>query len=337
MPTVRTTTRFPSNLVSVRDLTSDHVHALFQTAEDLRGMSHRERRHILDGTILGIMFFQPSTRTRLGFEAAAMRLGGQVLGFADPATTRAVEFTAETLEDTAKVVGNLCDIAVMRHFVPGSARRAAAVCSVPLINGGDGSNEHPTQALSDVWLMSRRLGGLHGAVIGIVGDPGTRVFRSLLLLLAGMGVGKILFLVPPVLPFGLVGGTDFVHTSLPEDLHKALNRHGVGMEFRSTIDELLEECDAIEMMPVDIPSLEADPKSLQKHGHATPERFRMTAEKIDRTGSKALILHPGPRSDELHSDTDGLDNSLYFEQASESVYLRMAVMTSLLRESVSGQ
>jgi aspartate carbamoyltransferase catalytic subunit len=334
VPTVSTPARFPSDLVSVRDLTSDHVRALFQTAEELRGMPHRERRHILDGTVLGVMFFQPSTRTRLGFEAAAMRLGGQVLGFADAATTRAVEFTAETLEDTAKVVGNLCDIAVMRHFMPGSARRAAAACSVPLINGGDGSNEHPTQALSDVWLMSRRLGGLQGAIIGIVGDPGTRVFRSLLLLLAGMGVGRILFLVPPVLPFGLAGGTNFVHTSLPKDLHKALSHHGVGLEFRSTIDELLEECDAIEMMPVDIPSLEADPKSLQKDGHATPERFRMTAEKIDRTGSKALVLHPGPRSDELHPDTDGLDNSLYFEQASESVYLRMAVMASLLRESI---
>ncbi|MFF1659154.1 aspartate carbamoyltransferase [Streptomyces sp. NPDC058255] len=322
---------FPRHLTSVRDLRSEQIDPLFRAADEFSIMPVQESRKLFPDAVLGVMFFQPSTRTRLGFEAAAHRLGAHVLGFADPATSRSVEYTAESLEDTAHVVGNLCDIAVIRHFVHGAARRAASACAVPLINGGDGSNEHPTQALSDVWLMQRRLGGIAGLVVGVIGDPSTRVFRSLLLLLAGMNVGKVLFLVPPVFDFSHVGRSDFVHTSLPGDIERVLTQQGVCFEFRSTVEELLEEADVIEMMPIDIPSLEADPRSLAKQAYATPERFRLTAEKIEATHSKAIVLHPGPRSDELHPDTDRLDNSLYFQQASDSVHLRMAVMAVLLR------
>ncbi|MBT2896396.1 MULTISPECIES: hypothetical protein [unclassified Streptomyces] len=325
---------FPRHLVSVRDLMLEQVDRVLQEADEYSTMPVRESRQLFPHAVLGVLFFQPSTRTRLGFEAAALRLGARVLGFADPATSRSVDYTAESLEDTARVVGNLCDIAVIRHYVHGAARRAASVCAVPMINGGDGSNEHPTQALSDVWLMKRRLGTIRGAVIGLIGDPSTRVFRSLLLLLAGMHVGKVLFLVPPVFAFSHVGRSDFVHTTLPGDIERVLVQQRICFEFRSTVEELLEESDVIEMMPVEVPSLEADPRSLAKQAFATPERFRLTAEKIEATQSKALILHPGPRSDELHPDTDNLDNSLYFQQASDSVFLRMAVMASLLRERI---
>jgi aspartate carbamoyltransferase catalytic subunit len=323
----------PRHLLSVRDLSRENIRGLLTAASQLSRMPAADAGQLLVGKVLAVLFFQPSTRTRIGFEVSAMRLGARITGFSDPSTTRAVEYTAETLADTVRVVGEFTDAIVMRHFVAGSARQAAAVAGVPVINGGDGSNEHPTQALNDVWLMERKLGGLEGAVIGIVGDPGTRVMRSLMLALAKLGVGKILLLVPPRLPLRVLVEGGLVHTTFPEDLRLALDRSGVRFEFRSDVRELLDEADAIEMMPVAIPTLEAVSNSIETNSYVTPERFRITKEKISATRSGAIILHPGPRADELHADTDDLSNSLYFEQARESLFMRMAVLAGFLRSS----
>jgi len=199
------------------------------------------------------------------------------------------------------------------------------------VNGGDGSNEHPTQALSDALLMQSRLGDLHGTVIGIVGDPGTRVLRSLTLLLVKLEVKKILFLVPPGASIFSEERHSVIHNTLPSDLRAVLSTSGVAFDFGSDVLDLLVEADAIEMLPVRIPSLEVDPKSLKANRVATPERFRMTRSKIELTGSKALVLHPGPRGDELHPAVDSLPNGLYFEQVRESIFMRMAVLLALCR------
>jgi len=293
-------------------------------------MPRAEAAAYLRDYVVAMIFYQPSTRTRLGFEAAALRLGASVIGFADPSTTRSVDYIGETLEDTIQVVAELSDAIVMRHFVAGAANRAAAVSSRPVLNGGDGSNEHPTQALADAWVMASRLGDLEGAVIGLVGDPGTRVLRSLTLLLAMLKVKRMLFVVPPIAP--LMSGyasSSFVHTTLPGDLRAALNSHGIEHDFRSDVSDLLTEADAIEMMPIGIPALEAVPASLRKQQNITPEQFRVTAAKIRATGSKTLVLHPGPRKDELSPEVDSLPNGLYFDQVRESVFVRMAVLAQL--------
>jgi aspartate carbamoyltransferase catalytic subunit len=177
--------------------------------------------------------------------------------------------------------------------------------------------------------MSRRLGSLHGAVVGLIGDPGTRVLRSLVLALVQMEVGKLLLLVPPNLPISALEHFGAVHTTLPPDLRVLLDNSSVKYEFRSDVRELLDEADAVEMMPVSIPALDADPKSLSKQRRSTPERYRITAAKIRSTRSRSLILHPGPRSEELHPNVDDLPNGLYFEQVRESVFLRMAVLAQL--------
>lgn len=321
---------FPAHLVSVRDLDHAMVQDVFSGAAAFRDMPRAEAAALLRGYVVAMMFYQPSTRTRLGFEAAALRLGASVIGFADPSTTRSVDYIGETLEDTIHVVAELSDAIVMRHFVAGAASRAAAVSSRPILNGGDGSNEHPTQALTDAWVMASRLGDLEGAVIGLVGDPGTRVLRSLTLLLALLKVKRILFLVPPSAPLmSWYASSSFVHTTLPGDLRAALDAHGIEYDFRSDVSDLLTEADAIEMMPIDIPALEAVPASLRKQQNITPEQFRVTAAKIHATGSKTLVLHPGPRKDELHPEVDSLPNGLYFDQVRESVYVRMAVLAQL--------
>jgi aspartate carbamoyltransferase catalytic subunit len=252
-----------------------------------------------------------------------------VTGFSDPSTTRSVDYIAEPLEDTVQVVGGLCDVMVIRHHMAGAARRAANLAGVPVINGGDGSNEHPTQALADAWLMSRRLGSLRGGVVGLVGDPGTRVLRSLVLTLIQMDIGKLLFVVPPNLPISALEYFGAVHTTLPPDLRVVLDNSSINYEFRSDVRELLDEADAVYMMPVNIPALDADPKSLSKRQQSTPERYRVTAAKIKSTRSRSLIMHPGPRSEELHPNVDDLPNGLYFDQVRESVFLRMAVLTRL--------
>ncbi|MFF0745852.1 hypothetical protein ACFYVL_36220 [Streptomyces sp. NPDC004111] len=317
------------HLVAVHDLDEAAVRGHFADADLIAALDPAEARRLLVGRLLAVLFFQPSTRTRIGFEAAALRLGATVSGFADPSTSRSVDYIGESLEDTVAVVSELADVLVLRHFVAGAGRRAAAVSACPVVNGGDGSNEHPTQALSDTWVMTRRLGDLRGAVVGIVGDPGTRVLRSLVLTLALLRVGKILFLVPPAAPLRTGPGTGVLHTTLPADLAAALRASGTAHDFCGDVLDLLAECDAVEMMPVDVPGLEADPASLAKKAAITPEQYRITAEKIRRTSSRALILHPGPRNDELHPGVDALPGGLYLDQVRESLHLRMAVLARL--------
>jgi aspartate carbamoyltransferase catalytic subunit len=324
------TVDFPRHLVATADLSTADVERLLAEAARLRETPPKRARTLLDGAIVATLFFQPSTRTRLGFEAAALRLGARVTGFADPSTSRSVDYIGESLEDTARVVSELSDALVLRHYVTGAARRAAYAAVCPVINGGDGSNEHPTQALSDVWTMTRHLGGLGGAVVALAGDPGTRVLRSLVHLLARLEVKRLLFLVPSAAPLIMAGADAVTHTSLPADLTAVLEESGTAYEFRSDVTELLAEADVIEMMPIDVPSLETHPSALSSHVYVTPERYRITAAKIRAVGSKALILHPGPRKDELHPDVEGTPGGLYFEQVKDSLYLRMAVLTQLV-------
>ncbi|KQY55340.1 hypothetical protein ASD11_17510 [Aeromicrobium sp. Root495] len=317
----------PRHLISVRDLDVATITSIFEAATALGAMAPEDRSRILRGRLLTVLFFQPSTRTRIGFESAGLKLGATVSGFSDPSTTRSVDYIGESLEDTIRVIAELGDMIVLRHFVSGAARHAAAVSSVPVINGGDGTNEHPTQALSDAWTMANRLGSVEGAVVGIVGDPGTRVHRSLIQILALLGVAKILLLVPPSAPLRIGGSMGITHCTVPADIVATLKAAKVPYEFCSDVRDMLAEADAIEMMPVSIPGLESDPRSLSKGENVTPEQYRVTAQKIRATGSRALIMHPGPRSDEMHPDVDDLPNGLFFDQVRDSLQMRMAALT----------
>jgi aspartate carbamoyltransferase catalytic subunit len=311
----------------VGDISTDLLQSLFEVTAEY---SLREGRvgSPLARRTLGMMFFQPSTRTRLSYEKAALNLGATVLGFSDISSTRSSSSTGETLEDAARVFGELADAIVIRHYVSGAAHVAARCATVPVINGGDGSNEHPTQALIDAWVLSRRLGDVRGATVGIVGDPGARALRSFALLMSSMGVKKLLFLLPP--SARLHAGDQVTHCSIPADVARALQLAGTGYEFRNDVRELLEEADGIEMMPIDIPPLEAAPDALGMAAGITPERFRISSQKVFETASNAVLLHPGPRRDELHPDTDDLPNSAYFEQVRQGVYVRMSVLNHVV-------
>lgn len=325
------------HLVSSRSLTRGQLHALFAMATEMRATSSSDLAAVLNGRVLAVLFFQPSTRTRLGFEASALRLGAGVIGFSDLTTTRSVDYCGESLEDTVRVVAELANGIVIRHYLSGAARRAASVSRVPVVNGGDGSNEHPTQAISDAWLMHRRLGDVRGATVGLVGDPGTRVLRSLALTLIALGASKLLYQVPDSLPLVTAGGSGVVHATLPADLRAALDKAGIAYEFRSDVCDILTEADALEILPVNIAALEAIPTSLSKNPYVTPERFRITRQKLLATKSRTLVFHPGPRADELDPDTDDNPNSMYFEQVREAQFVRMAILSNLLASPVQNE
>ncbi|TFV52068.1 hypothetical protein [Blastococcus sp. TF02A-35] len=319
-----------THLTSVGQLEYGDIVGIFDRIDEVQQPSgHAAIQDCMAGKVLGVAFFQPSTRTRLGFETAAHRLGGRVVGFSDIASTRSVHYTGESIEDATQVLAAYSDIIVMRHFVAGAAARAAEVSTVPIINGGDGSNEHPTQAITDAWLMDRTLRGLSGRTVALIGDPGTRVLRSLAAILARLGVERLLFMTPDSVTDNSDNGGPR-GARLPEDVETELARFPVRIEYCADVRDVLCEADALEMLPARIPSLEADPRTLRGNALATHEKYRVTREKIESTKSRTLVFHPGPRSDELHEDTDSMPNSMYWQQVRASVHCRMALMAGMV-------
>ncbi len=312
------------HLISTGGLGCDWLERCFKLAGEVQEHPD-DYSAALRGKVIATLFFQPSTRTRLGFQRAALALGAQTIGCESIVSTRASAETAESLADSARVLSELCDLLVLRHYISGAALTASVAATVPVINAGDGSNEHPTQSIADAWIMQRRLGGLRGATIGIVGDPGARVLRSLLTVMVHLSVGKVLFLIPPMLPISNLA-VSAVNISLPPDIRYLLMSRGTAFDFRSDVRELLSECDAIEMLPVRVPTLEALPEQPIRPDYKTPERFVVTRAKLVETSTRCILLHPGPRHDELDPDTDAVPNSLYFEQVREGHFARMAIL-----------
>jgi aspartate carbamoyltransferase catalytic subunit len=305
-----------AHLTSTRTLTPEHVEAILDHAEWIR--EHPQRASsLLSGRILGVLFYQNSTRTRLSFEAAMHRLGGSTIGFADAQSTRAGDFFQETLLDTVRVVGGYVDALAIRHPSDTAAEDAAAVSPVPILNAGDGAHEHPTQALLDVWMARRLLGSLEGAQVGLIGDPDCRDFRSLIFLLATMGAGGVILLPSP-------------GTSLSDDETVALERADMPVRVVDDIVDLLAAADIAHMLPVVLPDFHVgtvEPVSERR----VDERYRLTRDKVLAAGIP--VLHVGPRGEELPEEVDGLELVHYFDQARHGVPLRGALLHHLIARS----
>ncbi len=302
------------HLLSASDLTIDEVDAFCQTADDFEAgfaSSH------LAGRTIAHLFFQSSTRTRLGFEAATVALGGHAIGMEDMASSRTNAAIGETLEDCAAVVSRLCDGIIVRHHETGAAARMAAKSVVPLVNAGDGWNEHPSQALIDIYALRRGLGTLHGKSIAFGGDPRGRVVRSFIQLLRLERPKEVLFCIPP-------------HYGVPGDIIDALAESQIRYSTIPEIKYALASCDAVMMTPYDMSAIGEAADSDYVAPHHTPEEFVITPEKIEATRSQSLIYHPLPRFDEIHPDCDTLPNAMYFEQVRLSKFMRMAVLDRLL-------
>ena len=261
--------------------------------------------------ILATLFYEPSTRTRFSFEAAMHRLGGRVLS-TEHARTFSSEIDAEQIEDSIRIIGTYCDVIVVRHHQEGGASRAAQVSPVPVINAGDGEGgQHPTQALLDLYTIYRQrpIDGLSVAIIGEL-DRG-RTARSLAYLLAKFDRIRMFFVSPPEL-------------QMRPDILRYLDRHGVRYDLETDINRVIGEVDVIYQTRI---------QPDRVGGAAGLRQFAVDASLLNRMRPEAMILHPLPRTVELDKAVDNDSRALYFKQAANGLYVRMALLTMLLDQS----
>jgi aspartate carbamoyltransferase catalytic subunit len=260
--------------------------------------------------IMATVFYTPSTRTRLSFEAAMQRLGGRVLS-TEHARAFSSEIEGEQVEDTIRIIGSYSDVIVIRHHEEGGAKRAAQVSPVPVINAGDGDGgQHPTQALLDLYTIYRErpLDGLSVAIIGEL-DKG-RTARSLAYLLAKFERVKIFFVSPPEL-------------QMKPDILSYLDEHSVRYELEPDIERIIGEVDVVYQTRI-------RPERMTEL--CGPQRYAINSAVLQRMKPEALILHPLPRTVELDKSVDEDPRALYFRQAVNGLYVRMALLTMLLEK-----
>jgi len=300
-----------THVIESQQFTVPLLMELFERARGMERVVARGGSLEYQNRIMATLFYAASTRTRLSFEAAMQRLGGRVLS-TEQARAFSCEIEGEQLEDTIRSIGCYCDVIVLRHTQQGGAKRASQVSPVPLINAGDGDGgQHPTQALLDVYTIFRErpLDGLSIAIVGEL-DKG-RAARSLTYLLAKFERVKIFFVSP-------------LEQQMKPDILEYLNEHGVRYELESQIERVIGEVDAI--YQTRIRSEPADTLS-------NPLQFAVNSAMLQKMRPGALILHPLPRTVELDRSVDQDPRALYFRQAVNGLYVRMALLTMLLEKN----
>ena len=283
----------------------DHI---FAQASALAGVRDDRLAH----QVMASLFYEPSTRTRLSFESAMLRLGGAVLGTED-AHTFSSAIKGETLEDTVRMVSTYADVIVLRHDQEGAAARAAAVASVPVVNAGDGPGEHPTQALLDLYTIERELGHVEGVRIAFCGDLRFgRTARSLALLMALYPGVEMTFVAPEVV-------------QVRRDTLDRLEARGIEWRLADQLTDVLDGIDVVYQTRV----------QKERFTDAAEYELARTAIRIDtalmeRLPANAIVMHPLPRVDEIAPEVDADPRAAYFRQAANGVAIRMALLEMLL-------
>ncbi len=298
-------------LVSIKSLSREQILTLLERATRLK--SHPPGP-ILQGKIMASCFFEPSTRTRLSFEAAMKRLGGEVIGFSDALQSSSQK--GESLSDSMRIVGLYSDLVTLRHPLEGAARLAAEVAGKPVINAGDGANEHPSQTLLDLYTMQESQGKLDGLKIAFVGDLlYGRTVHSLIYAFKHFGP-RLYFVAPPTL-------------TLPEELCQKLKEYGVRYSFHHEIEDVIENVDILYMTRIQkerFPHLEAYER--------VKDHYTLTPEMLERGSPHLRVLHPLPRLQEIDPRIDSSEKAYYFQQAENGLYVREALITTLLEVPV---
>lgn len=298
------------DLISIRDLTREEIMAIFREATSLEPYA-RSKSNILMGKIMALLFFEPSTRTRMSFETAMKRLGGDVIGFEEPSLTSMAK--GESLLDTVKVVENYADIMVVRHPYEGAAKAIADVVQIPVINAGSGALSHPTQALVDLYTIWRERGNIDGLTLLLLGDlKYSRAARSLI---HGLLKFKVNFIFVSPEPLKL---RDEVRDEL-----KSLNASFV--ETNSLTRNLLRDADVIYVTRIQRERF-ADPVEYEK----VKGSYKLTMEHLQYVKDNLIILHPLPRVDELDREIDKTLHAKYFKQVFYGLLVRMALLKMIL-------
>ena len=272
----------------------------------------------LSGKIMATLFYEPSTRTRLSFESAMLRMGGQIL-----TTENAKDFSSaakgENIEDTIRVVQNYADVIVLRHFEAGAAKRASLVSSVPIINAGDGPGQHPTQALIDLYTIQKELGQIDGLTIAMVGDLlNGRTVRSLSYLLSKYKKITLWMVSPP-------------QVQMAEDIITYLKESaGVKVIISSSLDRALKVADVVYMTRIQKERFD----DLDEYNKVCG-RMVINKDSLHLMKEKSIIMHPLPRLEEIHTDVDSDPRAAYFRQAKMAVPVRGAILKWVLDEKMA--
>ncbi|MFZ6019010.1 MAG: aspartate carbamoyltransferase [Chloroflexota bacterium] len=307
------------DILSLKDFERQEFFHVFEVARKMEDIA-RERKNIelcKDKTMV-TAFYQPSTRTRLAHEAAMHRLGGHVTGFADAKMTRAGDWYQESIKDTVKMLEFYGDVIVMRHFQQGAPHEAAKWASVPIINGGDGWGEHPTQILTDLYTVLREKGRIDGLKWLAVGDMRMRTMHSLGYALTQFDC-PITFVSPPEM-------------SLTEEFKAELKSYSLNFREVEHVEQAIAEADVILVEPVVQPDYtKARDERTGKDVGMTPSNYKITRELLTtKAKSDAILLHSLPRMDEIPTDVDITRWSRYWQEAYNGVVMRMALLALVL-------
>ncbi|MCQ4575189.1 MAG: aspartate carbamoyltransferase [Candidatus Brocadiales bacterium] len=297
------------DIISFRDFTKEEILFILSLSKE---METEARPDLLKGKVLATLFFEPSTRTRMSFESAMKLLGGEVISFAEPGATSVVK--GESLRDTVKIVAGYASAIVIRHFLDGAARVVADTVDIPVINAGDGANQHPTQTFLDLYTIHKTTGALDGLTIGFIGDlKYGRTVHSLAYALAHFN-SSMYFISPPSL-------------RMPPDMLKELDNRGVRFWEVTSLEEASSKLDALYCTRIQKERF-ADPIEFGK----VKDTYHLSKASLDRLNIKESlkILHPLPRVEEMDESLDDTPYAVYFQQAHSGVPVREAILASVL-------
>ena len=298
------------NIISIAEFSREDLELVVKTALDLK---NNPQKNLLDGKLIASCFFEPSTRTRQSFETAIQRLGGRVIGFSDASNTSIKK--GETLADTARILSSYADAIVMRHHKDGAARLVSQFSAVPVINAGDGTNQHPSQTLLDLVTIFETQGRLDNLKIALAGDlKYGRTVHSLAQAMKHFAC-EFYFVSPPSL-------------AMPDYICEELDEANIKYQILPTLEEAIEIVDILYMTRVQRERFD-EQEFLKIQG-----KFNLTPETLKNAKSNLKVLHPLPRIDEISADVDYTPYAYYFEQAKNGVFARQAILSLVLNEKI---
>lgn len=295
------------SLVSITDFSKQEYLQILEKATEFENNTYQD---ILKGRVISTLFFEPSTRTRLSFESAINRLGGKVIGFTDSSSSSVTK--GETLYDTIRVVNSYCEMIVMRHPLEGSARYASEISHIPVINAGDGANQHPSQTLLDLYSIKKTQGKLNNLNIFMVGDlKYGRTVHSLLMALSEFGT-SFYFISPDEL-------------RMPDEYKLHLDKKGLSYHESRELDGNIKNADIIYMTRVQKERF-SDPIEYER----TKNAYVLKNEMLEGTKKNMKVLHPLPRVNEIDIGVDQNPKAYYFQQTENGVYVRQAIIALIM-------
>lgn len=301
---------YGSNILSMRDLNLEQLEFILNTAEQLK---KNPKKDSLKNKIIANCFFEPSTRTRLSFETAVLRLGGSIIGFSDAGTLSTQK--GENFHDTIRVISDYADLLIIRHPQAGASRLATEITSKPIINAGDASNQHPTQAMIDLFAIKECQGKINGLSIALVGD--LKYGRALNSFIQACSLFDVrLYLIAPEA------------LMLPDTLCDILKKRGIRFSFHNAIEDIIQKVDILYMTRIQ------QERFSTSEFHLLDKQYILTLPMLAKAKANLKILHPLPRLKEIAPEVDHTSFAFYFEQAANAVVVRQALLTLMLNKGL---